>query len=92
MTLGSQDFDLFLQDFGVPVEHDCKKGIGILDTPDQVFIDGQISSTMYQLTYKTSAFNMKFDDPVKVNSINYKVKETLMIDDGAFSKVMLAKV
>lgn len=90
--LGSQDLNLFLQDFGVPVEHNCKKGLGILDTPDQIFIDGQISSTMYQLVYKTSDFDMKFDDPIKVNLINYRVKETLKMDDGSFSKAMLAKV
>lgn len=89
---GSEDLDLFLQDFGVPVEHNCKKGLGILDTPDQIFIDGQISSTMYQLTYKTSDFPLKYDDPITVNSVSYKVKDTLKMDDGSFSKVMLAKI
>lgn len=89
---GDQDLNTFLQDFGVKVEHNCKIGIGILDTPDQVFIDGIVSSTMYQLTYKTGDFDLRFDDPITVNSVKYKVKDTLMIDDGAFSKVMLAKI
>ena len=62
------------------------------DEQAKVFIDGIVSSTMYQLTYKTGDFDLRFDDPITVNSVKYKVKDTLMIDDGAFSKVMLAKI
>ena len=42
---------------------------------------------------KTSTFpNVKGDDPVQVNSIEYKVWRTLLQDDGAITELFLRKV
>lgn len=92
MKYGFQDASTFLNDFGVEIKFNGKKGLGILDTPDQVFIDGQIQSTIYQIVYKTEEFCLEFDKSIEVDGVIYKIKEVSKMDDGLFSRAFLAKV
>ena len=91
MKIGIQDLDAFLLDFGDELIFENKKGLGILDTPDQIFIDGQANITLYQVTFKTSDFALKYDSAITIEGVPYKVKEVSKIDDGSFSKAFLEK-
>lgn len=85
--------DLFLQDFGVPVIAGSVTGLGILDMPGQLVADGMVVNTDYRLTVRTDQFgSLLYGDAVTVNGILYEVREALMIDDGAFTDLMLAKL
>lgn len=88
----SGDYDLFLADFGANCLLASTAFKGILDTPDQVVLDGVATVTEYLLTYKTSAVALVYGSAITVGGVAYTVDETRMIDDGIFSKASLKKV
>ena len=88
----NDSLDLFLQDFGVPVISGNVTGLGILDMPGQIVADGMVVNTDYRLTVRTDQFGgLLYGDAVTVNGILYEVREALMLDDGSFTDLMLAK-
>lgn len=89
----TESLDLFLQDFGVPCSSGSVQGVGILDMPTQVISDGMVLSTDYMLTAKAADFGgLLAGAVIVVDGVTYEVRETLLVDDGAFAKLSLTKV
>jgi hypothetical protein len=67
--------------------------LGILDMPGRVLAaDGMVISTDYVLTAKASDFgSLRYGDSISVGGTAYKVREALLIDDGAFVELSLQK-
>jgi hypothetical protein len=87
------DLAAMLADFGVPVTGPSSmSGLGILDEPERVVVDGQLISADYVLIVKTAEFGLlKYGDEVTVDGDDFKVREPLKYDDGKLLKVMLSK-
>jgi hypothetical protein len=89
----TEDLDLFLADFGVPVTSGNVTGIGILDMPSEIVADGVVLTTDYKVTVKTSQFGgLLYGAPVTVNGVNYQVREAMKVDDGSFTDLMLTRL
>jgi hypothetical protein len=89
----TEDLDLFLADFGVPVSSGGVSGIGILDMPSEIIADGVVLTTDYKVTVKTSQFGgLIYGADVTVDGVNYQVREAMKIDDGSFTELMLTRV
>jgi hypothetical protein len=89
----TEDLDLFLADFGVPVTSGNVTGIGILDMPSEIVADGVVLTTDYKVTVKTSQFGgLLYGAPVTVDGVNYQVREAMKVDDGSFTDLMLTKL
>jgi hypothetical protein len=88
----SEDLSAFLQDFGVICSSGAVTALGLLEQPGQLLADGMVISTDYQLTAKASDFGgLKYADSINVAGVAYTVRETRLIDDGAFCEVSLMK-
>lgn len=88
-----ENLDVFLADFGLDVCYGDVYTKGILDMPDQNILSGNVSSTEYSLTFKTSILpNLLSGNKIIVDAINYKIREVEKIGDGAFSRALLTKV
>ena len=86
-----EDLEAFLADFGVPVVLGVESGLGILNTPDELYGSGQGLSTEYQVTVKTAAFpTADSGDAITVDGVSYAVRDVRKIDDGAFSVFRLS--
>jgi hypothetical protein len=89
----TEELDLFLTDFGLPVSAGGMTGVGVLDMPSQVVADGMVLTTDYKLTVKTSAFGgLLYGDGITVDGVNYQVREAMKVDDGKFTELMLTKL
>ena len=89
----TENLDLFLVDFGVPVTVGATSGLGILDMPSQVVADGMVLTTDYKLTVKTSQFGgLLYGDAITVDGVNYQVREAMKVDDGMFTELFLTKL
>lgn len=91
----AEDLGAFLNsdEFGVSVTAGATTGIGILDMPSEFIADGVVLTTDYKLTCESSKFgDLLHGDGVTVDGTNYTVRNTVLIDDGAFCEVMLQKV
>lgn len=93
MTL-NEDLDQFLNDFGSSCTAGAVSALGILDMPGRVIgADGMVISTDYVLTAKASDFGgLLYGDGITVAGINYSVRETLPVDDGAFVEISLQRL
>lgn len=84
--------DTFLQDFGSPVVWGQVTGSGILDSPTELVNGDRALSVEFTLTVKTSLFgNAKYGDALTVDGAAYTVRETLRLDDGQLSMIILSK-
>jgi hypothetical protein len=84
--------DVFLKDFGVPVLHRGREARGILDMPTEVIAGGMVLTTDYALTVKTADLpGIGFNDEIRVDGVNYTVREVRQQDDGVFATVYLQK-
>ncbi len=89
----SEDLNLFLDDFGVSCTAGAVSALGILDMPSQVLAGEMVLSTDYTLTARTADFgSLIYGDAITVAGVSYQVRETRLIDDGAFVEIGLAKV
>jgi len=91
----TEDLTVFLDtaEFAVPVTAGSVSGLGILDMPSEIIADGVVLTTDYKLTCEASKFgDLLHGDAVTVDGTNYTVRNTALIDDGAFCEVMLQKV
>jgi hypothetical protein len=89
----TEELDLFLSDFGVPVSAGAVTGFGVLDMPSQVVAEGMVLTTDYKLTVKTSVFGgLLYGDGITVDGVNYQVREAMKVDDGKFTDLTLTKL
>ena len=89
----SENLSGFLNDFGVSVTAGAISGLGILDMPGQVLANGMVISTDYTLTCKAADFGgLLYGDAIAVDGINYQVRETRSLDDGAFVEIALQRL
>lgn len=87
-----EDPSVFLSDFGVPVVAGAVSGLGILDMPGEVIMDNMVISTDYTLRVEASKFgSLGYGSLVTVDGVGYTVRESRLIDDGAFLSVSLEK-
>jgi hypothetical protein len=88
----SEDLNLFLDDFGVSCTAGAVSALGILDMPSQVLAGEMVLSTDYTLTARAADFgSLKYGDSITVAGAAYTVRETRLIDDGAFVEIGLQK-
>jgi hypothetical protein len=89
----TEDLNLFLDDFGVSCTAGAISALGILDMPTQVVAGDMVLSTDYTLTARAADFGgLKYGDSITVAGTAYTVRETRLIDDGAFVEIGLTKV
>jgi hypothetical protein len=89
----TEDLNLFLDDFGVSCTAGAVSALGILDMPSQIISGDLVLSTDYSLTARAADFGgLKYGDSITVAGTNYQVRETRLIDDGAFVEIGLTKV
>jgi hypothetical protein len=88
----TEDLSVFLADFGISCTAGAVSALGILDMPTQVLAGDQVLSTDYTLTAKASDFgNLLYGSEINVNGVPYTVRETMLIDDGAFCQIGLMR-
>ena len=89
----SEDLNVFFDDFGVSCTAGAVTALGILDMPSQIISGDLVLSTDYTLTARAADFGgLKYGDSITVATIAYQVRETRLIDDGAFVEIGLQKV
>lgn len=89
----TEDLNQFLNDFGLSCTAGAVSALGILDMPSQVLAGDMVLSTDYTLTALASDFgSLKYGDAITVGGTAYTVRETRLIDDGAFVEIGLQKV
>ena len=88
----TEDLDLILADFGVPVTAGNVSGIGIFDMPSEIIADGVVLTTDYKLTAKASEFgDLLNGSQVSINGAAYTVRNVQFMDDGKFVELMLQR-
>lgn len=99
----SEDLDVFLADQGVSCTVGNRMFLGLLDKPDELLAMGSVnvSSTMYALTVKTSdvrasairtGTTIAVLQPGATVPDNFKVRDPLALDDGAFTQMTISKI
>jgi hypothetical protein len=89
----TEDLGIFLDDFGVSCTAGAVTALGILDMPTQVLAGDMVLSTDYTLTCRNADFGgLLFGDSITVDGVNYQVKETRQLDDGAFVEIGLMRL
>lgn len=89
----TEDLTTFLNDFGVSCTAGAVSALGILDMPSQVLAGEMVLSTDYTLTARATDFGgLLYGDGITVNGVNYSVRETRLIDDGAFVEIGLQRI
>ena len=88
---------MFLADHGVP----CSVGVrpsflGLYDAPgEMVSVGGRdVNSTMHAVTVKSSdiiAEGIAYNVAIVVKGMSFKARETIPLDDGAFTQILLTK-
>lgn len=78
---------------GVTVTSGAVSGMGILDMPGQVILDGMVVNTDYILTASASEFGgLIYGAAVTVGGVNYSVRESRLIGDGLMCEISLQKL
>jgi hypothetical protein len=89
----TEDLTLFLNDFGVTATSGAISALGILDMPTQVLAGEMVLSTDYTLTARAADFGgLLYGDGITVDGVNYSVRETRKLDDGAFVEIALMRL
>jgi hypothetical protein len=85
--------DVFLRDFGLPIQFGSARAKGILDMPTEIVAGGMVLTTDYSLTYRTSDLpGLEYGSTVTVDGLQYTVREVRLQDDGVFSIAYLQRV
>jgi len=88
----TEDTSLFLTDFGVNVVAGSASGLGILDMPSELIVDGQVISTEYTLTCESAKFgDLLYGSRLTVNGAAYTVRANVLISDGVFTQLSLQR-
>jgi len=88
----TEDLDVFLADFGVPISAGGRTGLGILDMPSEMVADGVVLTTDYKVTCLASKFgNLQYATGVNVDGLPYTVRSVELLDDGKFCDLMLQR-
>jgi hypothetical protein len=88
----TEDLDVYLQDFGVPVVWESVSNTGLLDMPDELIGDGMSISTEYSVLVRSSLFaGILRGDSITVDGTGYTVRDFKKVGDGAFARVALSK-
>ena len=89
-----EDIGAFLSedDFAVIAIAGSKSAKVLLDMPDTLIGGGEVITTDYKITYKTNDLTLSYDTAIKVDGVNYTVKDARKIDDGQLSEAFLSKV
>lgn len=88
----TEDTGLYLADFGVSVVAGAVTGLGILDMPSELIVDGQVISTEYTLTCESSKFgDLLYGSKLTVNGAAYTVRANVLISDGVFTQLSLQR-
>lgn len=89
----TEDLGVFLDDFGVSCTAGAVSALGILDMPTQVLAGEMVLSTDYTLTARFADFGgLVYGDSITVGGVIYQVRETRLVDDGAFVEIGLMKL
>ena len=89
----TEDPAIFLADFGVTVTSGAVSGMGILDMPGEVILDGMVISTDYRVRCLASLFGgIGYGAGLTVDGEAYTVRENRLVDDGTFCEITLQKV
>jgi len=88
----TENLDLFFADFGVSFTAGAVSGMCIKDQPGLNILGDQVIEVDHQVIVKSSQFgSLIYNDPVEVEGVSFTVKETLPVEDGAFSLIRLEK-
>lgn len=93
----AENLDVFLQDFGISCSTAGQPFLGILSQPDdQMLMAGvNVLSTNYEITVKSSvvaALAIKTKTIIGIAAVNYEVRDVMLLDDGAFTKLTVSKL
>lgn len=92
-----EDLSAFLEDFNVGGLVDGQPFLAVRDMPDEIRAMAGINSqsTYYEIliiTAEAERLGIANGKLISVGGVSYRVRDRLMIDDGAFSLASLTKV
>lgn len=92
-----EDLSAFLEDFDAGGLVDGQSFLAVRDMPDEIRAMAGINSqsTYYEIliiTAEAERLGIANGKLISVGGVSYKVRDRLMIDDGAFSLASLTKV
>ncbi|MFK9080235.1 hypothetical protein [Pseudomonas neuropathica] len=92
-----EDLSVFLEDFNVGGLVDGQPFLAVRDMPDEIRAMAGINSqsTYYEIliiTAEAERLGIVNGKLISVGGVSYRVRDRLMIDDGAFSLASLTKV
>jgi hypothetical protein len=86
----TENLDLFFADFGVSFTAGATSGMCIKDAPGINILGNQIIEVNHQVIVKSTSFgSLLYNDMVMVAGNAFTVKETMPVEDGAFSLITL---
>lgn len=90
----TENLDAFFNtnDFAVSATFGATTGAVIFDTPDQNILSGEVTTTEYRITYKSSLFTLNYGDTITVDGNSYKVRSVDLLGDGKISRAFLTKL
>lgn len=90
----TEDLDAFFDTpgFTVPVVFGATTGVGYFESPNEIIADGVVLTTDYAVVVKTADFStIANGDTLAVDSVDYTVREPMLLDDGKIMRVMMMK-
>tara|TARA_Y100000004_G_scaffold42963_1_gene47028 strand:+ start:403 stop:693 length:291 start_codon:yes stop_codon:yes gene_type:complete len=91
----TEDLDAFFDTpgFTVPVVFGSTTSSGYFESPSEIIADGLVLTTDFSVVVKTSDFSsVSQGDTITVDSVDYTVREPMLLDDGKIMRVMMEKV
>ena len=78
--------------FTVPVVFGETTGVGYFESPNEIIADGVVLTTDYAVVVKTADFStISNGDTLTVDSVDYTVREPMLLDDGKIMRVMMMR-
>ena len=90
----TEDLDAFFDTpgFTVPVVYGATTTVGYFESPNEIIADGVVLTTDYAVVVKAAEFStIANGDNLNVDSVDYTVREPMLLDDGKIMRVMLRK-